>query len=188
MYPHYANIDGKKVKINTDYRVALACIEAINDDEITDVERAFAVTSLLFGAETEIIDMAEALKKANYFLSCGKKDSTETNEIVMDFIQDEEYIRTSLRTDYNINLNEIEYLHWWEYCELIHGLTDKCILSKIINIRQIDESEYRDAKTINKIRKAKKAVELKKTHEIKYNDDEKALLKKLGIKLREEVE
>ena len=187
-YPEYALLDGRKVKINTDYRIALACLRAIEDDEINDIERAFAVTSLLFGEDTEIIDMEEALKKASYFLCCGK-DNKKLNaeEIVMDFEQDEEYIRTSIRTDFGINLNEVEYLHWWEYNELIHGLTEKCILSKIINIRTMDESDYKDAKTLNKIHKAKKSVALKRK-KTKYNDDEKELLKQLGIHLREEGE
>lgn len=187
-YPQYALIDNKKVKIDTDYRTALACIKAINDEELTDVERAFAVTSLLYGVDTEIEDMEEALKKASYFLCCGKnKESHQNENIVMDFEQDEEYIRTSIRTDFGINMNEIDYMHWWEYNELIHGLTEKCILSKIINIRTIDESDYKDAKTLRKIRKAKENFSLKKK-KITYNDDEKELLNRLGIKLREEVE
>lgn len=185
-YPEYALIDNKKIKINTDYRVALACLRAIDDEEITDVERAFAVISLLFGAETEIENIEEALKKASYYLCCGKKQDNLNHEIVMDFEQDEEYIRTSIRTDYNINLNDIEHLHWWEYNELIHGLTEQCILSKVIGIRQMDESEYKDPKTLRKIREAKKSVELKKK-KIHYNDDEKKLLEQLGIHLREEV-
>lgn len=186
-YPEYALIDGKKIKIDTDYRTALACLRAINDEELTDVERAFAVTSLLFGADTEIIDMETALKKASYFLCCGKKQTHENKDIVMDFEQDEEYIRTSIRTDYGLNMNEIDYMHWWEYNELIHGLTEKCILSKVINIRTIDESDYKDAKTLRKIRKAKESVALKRK-KLTYNDDEKALLKQLGIHLGEEVE
>lgn len=184
-YPEYALIDNKKIKINTDYRVALACIRAINDDDITDVERAFAVISLLFGAETEIENTEEALKKASLYLCCGKKDNGINKDIIMDFQQDEEYIRTSIRTDFGINLNEVEYMHWWEYNELIHGLTENCIMSKIIGIRTIDESDYKDPKTLRKIREAKKSVELKKK-KIHYNDDEKKLLEQLGIHLREE--
>ena len=130
--------------------------------------------------------MDEAIKKASYFLCCGKKEEKNIKEIVMDFEQDEEYIRTSIRTDYGINLNELEYLHWWEYNELIHGLTESCIMSKIIAIRTMDESEYKDSKTIRRIREAKESVQLKKK-KIHYNDDEKELLKKLGIQLREEV-
>lgn len=184
-YPQYAEIDGVKYKINTDYRVALACLNAINDEEITDIERAIVVIALLFGEDVEIPNMEEALKKASYYLCCGNSAKKHENkEIVMDFNQDEEYIRTSIRTDYGINMNEIEYMHWWEYNELIHGLTEKCILSKVINIRTMDESDYKDAKTLGKIRKAKESVALKK--KITYNDDEKALLKQLGIHLGEE--
>ena len=188
IYPQYAEIDGVKYKINTDYRTALACIKAINDDEINDVERAIVVIALLFGEDTDISNMEEALKKVNYYLSCGNtSNSHEVKDIVMDFEQDDKYIRTSIRTDYGINMNEIEYMHWWEYNELIHGLTEHCILSKIINIRTMDESDYKDAKTLNKIRKAKKSVALK-GKKIQYNEDEKTLLKQLGIHLGEEVE
>lgn len=185
-YPEYALIDNKKIKINTDYRTALACLKAINDDEITDIERAYAVISLLFGEDTEIQDTDEALKKATYFLCCGKKNKQNNDEIVMDFEQDEEYIRTSIRTDFGINLNEVDYMHWWEYNELIHGLTEQCILSKVIGIRQMDESDYKEPKTLKKIRDAKNSVALKKK-KIHYNDDEKKLLEQLGIHLREEV-
>lgn len=182
-------LDGKKVKINTDYRVALKCLKAINDDDLNDIERTIAVVCLLFGTEVDVVDYGEAIKKANIFLCCGKKNlSNENTEIVMDFEQDDEYIRTSIRTDYGINLNEVDYMHWWEYNELIHGLTEKSILNRVINIRQMDETDYKDSKIRSKIRKAKKSVELKNVRKVKLNTDEKELLDKLGVHLREEVE
>ena len=51
MYPEYMEIDGKDYKINTDYRVALACFRAINDDEINDTERSLAIITLLLGED-----------------------------------------------------------------------------------------------------------------------------------------
>ena len=39
MYPKYMEINGENYKINTDYRVALACLKAINDEEINGLLR-----------------------------------------------------------------------------------------------------------------------------------------------------
>ena len=43
MYPTHAEINGELYPINTDYRVAKDCYEIINDDTISDQERALAV-------------------------------------------------------------------------------------------------------------------------------------------------
>ena len=51
MYPEFVEIDVKTYKINTDYKVALSCFRAINDDELNDISRAYAVITLLFGHE-----------------------------------------------------------------------------------------------------------------------------------------
>ena len=48
-YPEYAEVKGKRYKINTDYRVALRCFEVIEYTSIRDQERALADVFLLFG-------------------------------------------------------------------------------------------------------------------------------------------
>ena len=52
IFPEYAEINGKKYKINTSYKVALKCLDVINDSDITDLERALAVVFLLFWFNT----------------------------------------------------------------------------------------------------------------------------------------
>ena len=49
MYPTKMEANGHIYKINTDYRIALACFKAIYDPEINDVERFYAVETLLLG-------------------------------------------------------------------------------------------------------------------------------------------
>ena len=102
-YPEFAEIDGELYKINTDYKHALICFKIIDDPSISDMERAIAVVSVLFGREDEngnIVGIPEnidvALQKASFFLSCGK----ETKNIKdvkkdMDFDYDKEFIYAS---------------------------------------------------------------------------------------------
>ncbi len=47
-YPEFAQIRGKRYKINTDYRVALECDKVSNTEEISKEERGLAVIYLLF--------------------------------------------------------------------------------------------------------------------------------------------
>jgi hypothetical protein len=152
----YAEIDGKQYPINTDFRVGLACFEAINDD-ITDEERTLAVLGLLF--DDDIPNYKEALRIASVFLQCGKlKEDYEKEPLDIDFDYDKDLITASFMSDYHIDLSSIEYMHWWHYCSLITGLKPDAILNRVRDIRNTDLSEVKDPKEKSKVAKAKKKL------------------------------
>lgn len=168
MYPELAEIDGKEYKINTDFRVGIQCFIAIDDDEIDDFSRALAVIGLLFKDYESIQNYNEALKIAKKYLTCENKYQRKETKIDMDFIHDEAYIKASFLSDYKIDLNKLEYMHWYQFCELISGLTDNSILSKVRDLRNLDLSEYKDKKQKAKLMEAKASVALP----IKYSKQE----------------
>lgn len=190
MYPEFVEIDGVEYKINTDYRVALACFKAIEDEDINDITRAYAVITLLYGQEDketgEILNVPEntkeALRLAEKFLKCGdEKTSVEQHKKDMDFEYDRPYIVASFMSDYGIDLEKTD-MHWWKYCELISGLTEQSILSKIRDLRNTDLNDYKDAKMRAKLQKAMKNVELPQKKE-KVTDEDIEFLRNLGIEL-----
>lgn len=167
-YPEYAEVNGKKYKINTDFRVAIKCNEIAQDKTIGDYERSLAIIYILFGEEAlnDYESHNDLLQLALKYLTCGQemKDSDEQPD--MDFVEDYAYIKTSFRSDYDINLDN-EKMHWWEFWNLMNGLSNSelgncCILNRIRNLRNFDVSEIKDDKERQKIIKAKKDVELKK--------------------------
>ena len=161
MYPEYATIDGKDYKINTDFNVALKCFEVIEDEEINDAERTLAVLFLLFGFIPEN-HLEEFLEKATLYLQCGTpKNNSSSNERDMDFNADRCYINASFMSDYKIDLSQTE-MHYWMFVDLLKGLTEHSILSRIREIRNYDLSDIKDAKLRNKILKAKESVALPK--------------------------
>ncbi len=176
-YPTHAEVEGELYELNTDYRYALECFKIIDSTSISDIERAIAVVSVLFGREDEngnIINIPEnlniALEKAAFFLSCGKenKDIKEIKKD-MDFEYDKEYIRASFMSDYSIDLSNRE-LHFWQFCELISGLTENSILNRVRDLRNTDLSDYKDSKTRTKIEEAMKRVALPIEYE--YDDED----------------
>lgn len=176
-YPTHAEIEGELYELNTDYRYALECFKIIDSTSISDIERAIAVVSILFGREDEngnIINIPEnlniALEKAAIFLSCGKENK-DIKEIKrdMDFEYDKEFIRASFMSDYSIDLSNRE-LHFWQFCELISGLTENSILNRVRDLRNTDLSDYKDSKTRTKIEEAMKRVALPIEYE--YDDED----------------
>lgn len=164
MYPTKMEANGHIYKINTDYRIALACFKAIYDSEINDVERFYAVETLLLGENVLEEDEKILQNKIEKYLRCGKNDNINEDEKDFDYIQDEEITRTSIRQCYHLNLNEIPYMHWYEYNELISGLTNESLLNNIRDLRSYDLSEVTDEKQKQKIIKAQERVALKEIH------------------------
>lgn len=165
-YPEYAEIDGEMYKINTDYRYALQCFKIIEDKSISDMERAVAIVSILFGREEngDIVGIPEnldkALEKASIYLSCAKDDkNSKVTKKDMDFERDKEFIYASFISDYNIDL-ENKDMHFWKYCSLISGLTENSILNRVRDLRNLNLSDYKDPKTRSRLQEAQERVAL----------------------------
>ena len=189
-YPEYVEIDGKQYKINTDFRVAIECGRVAEDDTIGDFERGLAIIYLLFGEEG--INSQEHYEKllelAQKYLLCGKEKDNSNEKPDMDFIEDYSYIKTSFRSDYGMKLDD-EKIHWWEFMELMNGLSNSeigncCILNRIRNLRNYDTKDIKDTKLKKEITEAKKKFELKKNQKpIKHTKEQKEKVNELLSKL-----
>lgn len=160
-YPKYAKVSDKKYPINTSFRVALKCFEIINDSSISDLERTYAIVYKLFGFIPEDKDMKDFVRIAEQYLGCGKsQEEHQSRKKDMDFKQDWPYLIASFMSDYKINLND-EEMHWYQFIDLIQGLTEDSVMSKVRELRNYNLSEVKDQKTRNKIIKLQQNVALK---------------------------
>ena len=157
MYPEALEVNGVEYEINTGYEYALACFECISDVDLGEAERAYGIIDLLYKERPE--DENEALRMAIKYLQCGKENDPSYKKPDMDYGHDMNYIRSSFRSDYSIDLNKVD-MHWFEFCELLQGLTDNCILNRVRDIRNYDLSTIKDAKSRQKMVQAKQDVAL----------------------------
>ena len=170
-YPEYAEINDKRYKINTDFRVAIECQDIATDENISDYERALAIIYKLFGDDgiDNFNNYDKLLEIAIKYLSCGKELDNKNEESDMDFVQDKGYIESSFKYDYKYNPYELEYLHWYEFYNDLSNLSNSemgncCVLNRVRNLRNYDTKEIKDPKERKKIEEAKKQVALKKEH------------------------
>ena len=173
MYPTEIEVNGKIYKLDTDFRTAIACFKAINDKELSNFKRGYAILTLLIDGHFEISEMNQLLEKCAIYLRCGKHENMTKDKVDINYVKDEARIRTSIRQCYyGYDLNKIDYLHWWEYNELIEGLTEETLLSKVREIRNYDLSEEKDLKRREKILEMKKQVALDDEDEEKLTEEE----------------
>ncbi len=161
-YPEYIELkNGKKYKLNTDFRLALKCDEIFRDESICDYEKTLAIIYILLGdnglndfdSHTEIVNL---LTK---YLQCGKEHQETNKEPSMSFKQDVGYIKASFMSDYRIDLDKVD-MHWWQFCDLIQGLTDNSILNRVRTIRE-EPLSGKKGKELSRWQEMKKQVELK---------------------------
>lgn len=174
--PEFVKVNNKKYKINTDYRVALKCDEIARDKSISDYERSLAIIYLLYG-DNGLEDKAnyeQLINLAIKYLSCGQEVEEDNEKPDMDFEQDTGLIKASFKSDYGIILND-ENMHWWDFYMYLNGLTEKCILNRVRELRTYDISKIKDSKERIKIEKAKRRFALRQAPEKITEEQQKSV-------------
>ena len=140
--PQSVEIEGLQIPISSDFRVSILFEIAMQDRELSDMEKLQIVLDLYF-PDTYIPDTKQAIEQAIWFYSCGKKESesfgTGKHKEIYSFEYDDEYIYSAFLEQYGIDLN-IEELHWWKFKALFRGLKEDCLMSKIMGYRAMDIS------------------------------------------------
>ncbi len=175
-YPEFIQIGSKKYKINTDFRIALKCDEVFRDETIGQLEKSMAIIYILLGEEAlhDYNNYNKILKLLVKYLQCGKDIEdldTSEKEPSMDFKQDESYIKASFMSDYKIDLDKKE-MHWWQFYDLLQGLTENSILNRVRTIRE-EPLSGKKGKELQKWIDAKKSVDLKRNKTQKEKDLDK---------------
>jgi hypothetical protein len=137
--------DGQEVRINTDFRAILR-YDRLTREDPEDPERVAEALSELFPDDVPTIteDLIGALEA---FIGGGegekkpgpsKKLLGVNNNRPFDFIIDDRLIWSAFFVAFRINLREIDYLHWWDFLELMNELPESVRFEKIIHYRTID--------------------------------------------------
>lgn len=182
LLPTSVKVDNKEYKINSDFRTSMLFEMMMLDGELDKKEKITNALQLYYPIAPTNIN--EAVKKLIWFYSCGKDNkkhkgtgSTVTEQIYS-YEYDDSYIYSAFLTQYNIDLQDIEFLHWWKFKAMFKSLKDDNMIVKIMGYRSLDINSIKDKEQKANYRKLKKIYELpkNKTEVDKLNIIEKALL------------
>ena len=141
--PTSVEIDGLEFAIRSDFRVILDIFAALDDPELNDQERAFAVLQMFYPDFDELVDYDAAIKELFKFINGGSEDVDQRRRPkLVDWQQDSQYIIAPINHVIGTEIRAIPYdmetntggLHWWTFLAAYTEIGD-CLFAQIVRIR-----------------------------------------------------
>lgn len=138
--PQAVLIDGEAVPINTDFRLCLRIIQALEDERLMEHEKLTVLITLLYPDPPK--NTALAIEQGLKFLNLGEPvdGSKARQQIVYNLNKDSAYIYTAFKSTFNIDLNTVENLHYWKFRSLFADLGKDCFFNTLISLRSRQHS------------------------------------------------
>lgn len=134
--PTVIEIDGKECAIRNkgDYRIILDCMNALNDTDMTEQERAYCALVIFYEDITAIPNYQKATDSMLFFIGYGENDKTGSSPQLMDWEQDFKHISGAINKTRQQDIRSLEYLHWWSFLDLFFEIGDSTF-ANIVAIR-----------------------------------------------------
>lgn len=153
-------VGGGDLPIETNFRTGILFEMLINDGSLSDGEKMLHAANLWFPESFPANDeeQIEAFDGILWFYSCGKetmkssqqaeRESTSKvktlNRRIYDYDIDAPLIYAAFLSQYRVDLQDIEYLHWWKFSAMFKGLSEGHEITKIMGYRSIDLSSIKN--------------------------------------------
>ena len=193
--PTSVEIDNEQYEINSDFRTAIIFEMLMQDDEVNEYDKILTALELFYPVIPT--NLQEAIDKIMWFYagdtiqSKGLGKGVTKSEQQYNYEYDADYIFAAFLDQYGIDLNEIEYMHWWKFKALFKNLKEDNLIVKIMQYRSIDlrkikdkeeQKRYKGLKELYKIPISKTEVEKKNEIDecLKNGGDINEILKKIN--------
>ena len=130
-----------KIRNKAEIRVTLDCFRSLNDRELDEQERVYAMFIIFFEDINDIYDidklgdLEKACKEIEKFFNCGQESvGLKTNYKVLDWDKDEQLITSAINNVAKTEIRSLPYLHWWTFMGYYLAIGE-CPLSNIVSIR-----------------------------------------------------
>lgn len=149
-------VGGREFSINSDFRTSVLFELLICDDEVKPESKVAQMFDLYFDGNPDVPRTKEAIDAILAFYRCEKRENKAAKRLakradggqqakrIYDFEHDDTYIYAAFMSEYGIDLNSIENLHWWKFSALFSALGDEQKICKIMGYRAADLSKIKN--------------------------------------------
>lgn len=167
LVPDTIEVLEEEYKINSDFRTSILFELLIQDKQLTEKEKVIQALKLYY-VDKVPPDLNKAIEGILWFYRGGKSQKrtvggrrgNNNNIQGYSYEYDAELIYSAFMSQYGIDLQDIEFLHWWKFKALFRGLNDTHEITKAIKFRTIDISKIKDKNEKEYYRKMKEFYKL----------------------------
>lgn len=157
------NQDERLKDLNTDFRACILFELLMQDPEIDNNMKLYRTIKLFYGDKE--VDLEKAVDNIIWFYSGGKDfnvpgKSKSNGRKIYSFEYDADLIYSAFLTQYGIDLQDIEYLHWWKFMAMFSGLNKNNLIVDYMTYRSMDLSKIKDKETRKQYRELQNACRI----------------------------
>lgn len=136
--PEAIRVNGKIYEINSNFRDCLLIILAYEDSDLTGFEKQQVLLSNLY-KEMPTENIEKAIEKGVKFLNGGEENSEgsmTSNLRLFSFAKDAKFIFSAFQQTHGIDLQNTQYLHWWQFLTLFMDLGSETMFCNLVGLRK----------------------------------------------------
>lgn len=155
-----------KIDFNTDFRTSITFELLMQNPKYSIRAKTYQALKLFYPKLEQVTNLEEALDNIIWFYSCDNENKNSKNyenkkqKQIYSYEFDNELIYSAFKNQYNIDLEEIEYLHWWKFRAMFNGLKSDNRIVEIMGYRAIDLSKIKDKEERKRYKKLQKIYAL----------------------------
>lgn len=156
--PTHLTVGGRAFAIDSNFRAGILFELMVTDATLTDSELTVNALNLFYTEEIPE-DTEEAFEAIIWFYRNGYEEKPkrrrrgakqeapkELEPRVFSFEEDAPLIYAAFMSQYGIDLQDIEYLHWWKFNAMFRGIHEDERITEIIGYRSMDLKDIEDKK------------------------------------------
>lgn len=171
--PETITVDGEEFFADTDFRTMIIFEKIITDNTIDPRSCVNMLVDLVLTA-SQPAEKASAMDGIIYLYSCGEppesRNTAKNGSVVLrpkmiySYEHDAPYIYGAFMSQYGIDLNSIEYLHWWKFQALFRSLNSENRIVEIMGYRAADLSKIKNDEERQRIQRLQQIYALPQTY------------------------
>lgn len=143
--------DRIKIDFDTNFKIGIAFELMMQNHKYSMQAKTYQALKLFYPEMNKIKDTKKAIDDIVWFYSCGRseektsqKNKKSKNKQIYSYEFDNDLIYSAFKNQYNVDLEEIEYLHWWKFRAMFNGLKSDNRIVEIMGYRAMDLSKIKD--------------------------------------------
>lgn len=136
--PTAIRVNDKVYEVNSNFRDCLRIIMAFEDNELTDFEKKVVLVNGLYQEMPDSRDTPSAIRQGVKFLDGGNDKPEEEGHglRLFSFTHDARFIFSAFQQTHGIDLQNTEYMHWWQFMTLFMDIGSETFFSNLVSLRK----------------------------------------------------
>lgn len=165
---------------NTNFKNSILFELLMQESNLSSEAKVYQALKIYYPNLNQITDVNKAIDNMLWFYKCGKEDDERPNQKatrenvkrIYSYEFDNELIYSAFRDQYGIDLQDINYLHWWKFKAMFDALKDDNKIVEIMGYRAVNLSKIKDKEMRKHYKKMQKLYALPdmRSEEEKEND------------------